>query len=340
MKNIEEYVDIKKYSTLRVGGQFRYLIKVEKKEELHDIYSFAKEKNIPVFILGGGSNMIFSDGIVNVIALKIEIKGFEIINETQDFVDIKVGAGENWDSFVEKTVYMNLVGVESLSLIPGTVGATPVQNVGAYGSEVKNTITSVEVYDIENNLIKNILNTECKFDYRDSIFKNEYKNKYVITSVVFRLTKSVPMIPKYPGVLKYFEDREITNPTLAEIRDAIIYIRTTKLPDPKILPNVGSFFKNPIVSNDVADRIKLDNPDARFFLLNDSFTKIPAGWLIEKSGLKGVSLGNVIVYDKNALVLVNNNNASFMDMIKARDQIIEMVKNKFGIVLEQEPEIV
>ncbi len=336
-------MDIKDYSTLKIGGQFRYFAVISNKEELPSFYAIAyderKYKNIPIFVLGGGSNIVFSDGVLKVITLKIEIKSFEIINETSEYIDIKVGAGENWDNFVRKTVNMNLVGIEALSFIPGTVGASPVQNIGAYGSEVKDTIQEVEVFDIEKREFSKIYNKDCKFGYRDSIFKNEAKGRYIITAVTYRLNKSLPTIPKYPGVAKYFEDMEIVSPTLSQIRDAIIYIRKEKLPDPRVSPNAGSFFKNPIVLNAVADKIKIDFPEAKFFPVDENHIKVPAGWLIENSGLKGKSFGSVSVYDKNALVLVNTANATFEDIIKTRNEIIKIVKDKFDIELQQEPEI-
>ncbi len=340
MINIEENVNIKDYSTLKIGGQFRYFSLIQNIDDLKEAILFSKEKGINLFILGGGSNVIFSDGVINLFALKMNINGFEVINETNAYVNIKVGAGVIWDEFVEKAVGMGLCGVEAMSFIPGTVGAGPIQNVGAYGSEVKDTIESVEVFDLENGNIKSLLNSECNFGYRDSIFKNEARGKYIIISVTYRLNKSIPSIPKYPGVIKYFEDREIINPTLKEIRDAIIFIRKEKLPDPKENPNVGSFFKNPIVLNEISSRIKVDFPEAKFFPVDDKHAKIPAGWLIENVGLKGKSFGNVSVYNKNALVLVNNGDANFNDIIKARDEIIMIVKERFGITLEQEPEII
>jgi len=351
MLDIREYVNIKDYSTFHVGGQFRYFVIISNIKELTSFWSIAhnnvRYNNIPVFVLGGGSNVVFSDGILSVIALKMEIKGFETINENKEYVDIKVGAGENWDYFVEKTVNMNLVGLESLSLIPGTVGASPVQNIGAYGGEVKDTILEVEVYEIGTGKIFNISNKDCKFGYRDSIFKGEAKDKYIITSVTYRLSKSLLSIPKYPGVAKYFEDKEIVNPTLAQIRDAIIFIRKSKLPDPREIPNVGSFFKNPIIFIDQFNKIPTSPTDGiiphfdagKDKMIMKDLVKIPAGWLIENSGLKGQSFGNVSVYDKNALVLINNGNAKYEDIINARDEIVKIVKDKFGITLEQEPEI-
>ncbi|MFA6515374.1 MAG: UDP-N-acetylmuramate dehydrogenase [Candidatus Paceibacterota bacterium] len=364
---IQEYVDIKNYSTFKIGGQFRYFAIVSTKEELLQIYAIAHSElkyiNIPIFILGGGSNIVFSDGVLNIIALKIEIKGFKIINETHNYVDVKVGAGEIWDQIVEKTVAMNLSGLEALSAIPGTVGATPVQNVGAYGVEVKDTIVEVEVFDIkpasshmeagEEKKIKYISNQECKFGYRDSIFKNEAKGRYIITSVTYRLNKitSPKVLPapysrglNYPGVLKYLETMEIDNPTLRQIRQAIIEIRKEKLPNPNETPNVGSFFKNPIISKDsflaVSSALSRTYGQIPNFEVGNNEVKIPAGWLIENAGLKGKSFGNVSVYDKNALVLVNNGNATKDDLLKAKNEIIKIVQDKFGITLEQEPEII
>jgi len=376
MKKIQEYVDIRNYSSLHIGGQFRYFTVISSIDELLSVNTIAHSqayKDIPFFILGGGSNIVFSDGVVNVFAIKNEIRGFEIINDTNEYVDIKVGAGEIWDKIVEKTVEMNLQGLEALSAIPGTVGATPVQNVGAYGVEVRDTIFEVEVFDIKYGQIKTILNKDCKFGYRDSIFKNEDKGKYIITAVIYRLCKqnekqplscvshscldvvgesnlaqatesgvsrSVSSALSYPGVSKYFEENKIDNPSLKQIREAIIRIRREKLPNPKEIPNVGSFFKNPIVANEISEKIKKDFPDAKFFPVDDKMTKVPAGWLIENAGLKGKSFGNVSIYDKNALVLINNGQATKEDLINARNEIIKIVDEKFGITLEQEPETI
>lgn len=340
MYKIEEYVDIKELSTLKIGGQFRYFLRLEDKDDLPDICNFARNKDIKIFILGGGSNIIFSDIVLNVLALKMEIKGFYIINENDKYVDIKIGAGENWDNFVESVVFMGLSGVESLSAIPGTVGASPVQNIGAYGKEVKDTILEVEVFDIENNIFLNINNKDCKFGYRDSIFKNSMKGKYIIVSVSFRLNKNEPSIPNYPDILKYFSDKNISNPSLLQIRNAVIEIRKNKLPNPKECPNVGSFFKNPIVKEEIANSIKNEFPDVKLFWVDDNLKKISAGWLIDKSGLKGKSFGNISIYDKNALVLVNKGNATKDDLIKAKNEIVKIVQDKFGIILEQEPEMI
>jgi UDP-N-acetylmuramate dehydrogenase len=343
MLAIKEYIDIKEYSSLHLGGQFRYFAVISSVSDLIQACSISSKIGKKIFILGGGSNVVFSDGVIDVLALKIEIKGFEIIKEDENYTDMKVGSGENWDDFVSKTVNMNLSGIELLSAIPGTVGATPVQNVGAYGSEVKDTILEVEVFEIAKNKIEIFSNKECKFGYRDSVFKNEAKGKYIITKVTYRFKKnnknSYPSL-SYPGIKNYFENKGIQNPSLKQIRDAVISIRKDKLPDPKSIPNVGSFFKNPIVINSIADTIKEDFPEARFFRVDNYNTKIPAGWLIENSGLKGKDFGNISVYNKNALVLVNNKKATYKDIISARDEIIRIVKDKFNIILEQEPDII
>lgn len=353
---IQEYVDIREYNTLRIGGQFRYFVEVSDKSDLSKVCIFAKEKDLPIYIIGGGSNIVFPDRVFNYVVVKLELKGFEIVKDEENYSEIKVGSGENWDSFVERTVSMNLSGVEALSSIPGTCGATPVQNVGAYGQEVKDTISEVEVFDLVSQSFLNLTNQECQFSYRDSIFKSNPpsggKGRYIIISVTFRLSKGLPKVPDYPGVKKYFDDKGITNPTLLEIREAIISIRSVKLPNPKEVANVGSFFKNPIVNKEIAHELKNKYPNILIFpisarqdlaeedLAEDDMVKIPAGWLIENAGLKGCSFGPVSTYLQNALVLVNDGNATRLDINKAKNEIIDTVFKKFGIKLETEPEFV
>lgn len=340
MLHIEEYVDIRDNCTFKVGGQFRYLITINNVDQVKEAYSFAKEKGLPLRILGSGSNTVFPDGVLSNVVLKISILGFEVIQETDEYADIKVGAGENWDYFVARTVDMNLSGVEALSAIPGTVGATPVQNVGAYGQEVKDTITSVEVYDLNNDEVKTLSNDNCKFAYRDSVFKNEEKDTYAILSVTFRLLKNKHGVPNYPGVKKYFEDKGVINPTLVEVREAITEIRRNKLPNPKEIPNVGSFFKNPIVEKNVAEALGKIYTNLTLFPVDENKTKISAGWLIENAGLKGHNFGALSTYAHNALVLVNNGKATRTDVESVKDEIIKTVFDKFGITLEPEPEFV
>lgn len=350
---IKENVDIKNYTTFKIGGIFRYFTLIDDKKELSEAYKFAEEHKVKVFILGGGSNLIFPDGILDVLILKINIFGFEIIpvrnaagmatvgeDDNSYYTDIKIGAGENWDEVVARTVDIGLSGLETLSAIPGTVGATPIQNVGAYGSEVKDFIVEVEVFDIKEKKIIILSNKDCKFSYRDSIFKNEGKGNYVVTAVTFRLSKSSPEIPNYRDVKKYFIENQINNPHLKEIREAIIFIRNQKLPNPEELPNAGSFFKNPIIEKNIVNKIKEEYQDVPVFPISDNKVKISAGWLIDNAGLKGVSFGKISVYKKNALVLINTDNATKEDLILAKDQIVKIVKEKFDITLEQEPEMI
>ncbi len=340
MLAIKEYVDIKNYCTFKVGGQCRYFTEVHDVAELPALYQFAQEKNIPVHILGGGSNIVFPDGVFEKVVVHIQFEGFEIIHDEENYTDIKIGAGENWDSVVARTVAMNLSGIEALSAIPGTTGATPVQNVGAYGQEIKDTLVSLEVFDTTKNVWKTFTNAECEFSYRNSIFKGKEKRRYVITSTILRLLKVVPTIPQYPEVKKYFDEKKITNPTLQEIRSAIIAIRSIKLPNPKEISNVGSFFKNPIVQNETAKKLMELYPTMITFSVDKTHTKVPAGFLIETAGLKGKKFGTISSYVNNAMVLINTGGATRSDVENTRDEIIKIVFDKFGILLEAEPEFV
>ena len=341
MLKIEENVDIKNYSTFKIGGQFRYFVEISNPNYLPEIYKFAEEKNLPVFILGGGSNMVFPDGVYDRVVAEIRFCGFEVVSDMDEYADIKVGAGEEWDYVVKSMVSVGLSGVEAMSAIPGTCGATPVQNVGAYGQEIKDTLISVEVFDTTDHTIKVLSNADCKFAYRDSIFKGEARGRYVITAITMRLWKNKQItIPNYPGVKRYFLDNNINNPTLEEVRDAVIEIRKSKLPDPKDIPSAGSFFKNTIVSKDKADSLKKDYPDMVLFQVDENHFKVPSGFLIEKAGLKGKNFGTISSYANNAMVLVNNGGATRADVERVRDEIIKIISDKFGVTLEAEPEFV
>lgn len=337
---IQEYVEVKNHTTMRVGGQFRYFVVINNKDDLLEIFKFIEDKNLNFFIIGGGSNIVFPDGVIDGVALSINIKGFEIIKDDKSYMDIKVYSGEIWDDFVKKVVGMDLSGVEAMSYIPGTVGATPVQNVGAYGQEIKDTLLYVEAFDIKQKTIINISNEDCKFAYRDSIFKNEAKGKYIIISIILRLSKSKANIPDYPGVKKYFIENNINNPNTLDVRNAIIEIRKGKLPNPKEIANSGSFFKNPIVDKSISDKLKAMFDDLNVFKVDESHTKIPAGWLIEKAGLKGKDFGKVSVYSNNALVLINNGGATCQELKDVKNKIIDIVFEKFNIRLESEPEFI
>lgn len=318
-----------------------YIVKVFSIKNVLDIEQYFEEfKDNEYFVLGGGSNVLFSPDITNKNILKIEITGKDIVNEDDDKVLVKVGAGENWDNFVLWAIENNFSGIEALSAIPGSVGASPVQNIGAYGSEVKDVIESIVCYDTKEKKIVSITNTECKFSYRQSIFKNEAKNRYIIINVFFELKKAKPVIPSYANVREFLKDKNIDEPTLLDIRNAIVEIRWSKLPKPIEQGNCGSFFENPIISRSLYEQIKLKFPDIVGHDQEDGRVKIPAGYILEKAGLKGYNFGNVSLYEKNALVLVNNGNANFGDVMEAKEEIIQKVNKDFGIVLKTEPEIV
>lgn len=307
-----------------------------------DIVEFFKQ--IPndnhVFVLGGGSNIILPPELPNTTVIKIANKGIEILSEDEKNAIIKVASGEVWDDVVAWSVSKNLAGIEALSAIPGTTGGTPIQNVGAYGSEIKDTLLYVEAYDIGKKEVAVIQNAECGFAYRTSKFKTKWKHKFLVTHIVLKLSKDSPRIPDYKGVKDYFKNLNITNPTLTQIRNTITEIRWAKLPHPEDVPNCGSFFENPIVSNEEYKNLKVTWPDMPNFPVENNKVKIPAGWLIEHAQMKGADFGSVGTYEKNALVLINKGSATQKDVINARNKIIEKVYQKFGITLESEPEIV
>lgn len=335
---METTTDLFKYNTFRLHSSVENML-VFSGGNIKDF--FTQNKHIKnVFILGGGSNIILPPKMTDTTIIKMENKGIEILTEDEKNVTLRIASGEIWDEVVAYAVDKNYSGVEALSAIPGTVGATPIQNVGAYGAEIKDVLAYVEAYDIEKNEIVKISNTECEFGYRDSVFKKKSKGKFVITHIVINLTKDNPSIPNYKGVQEYFKNKNIEKPSLKQIRDAIIEIRWSKLPKPSVVPNCGSFFENPIVEKNLADKIKIDYPDMPEYKINNEKTKIPAGWLVEHTGLKGVNFDNVGTYEKNALVLVNSGEATQANVVKARDEIIEKVYQKFGITLESEPEII
>ncbi len=295
----------------------------------------------PIFILGGGSNVVLPENMHNTVFIKIQNKGIAILEQNTENVLLKIAAGELWDDVVLYACKNSYAGIEAMSAIPGIAGATPIQNVGAYGQEIKDVLVSLEAYDRINKINVTIKNEECCFDYRMSRFKKDWKNRFVITSIIIRLSKKEPNIPLYKGVKEYFIENKIHKPTLLDIRQAITTIRWSKLPKPNELPNCGSFFENPVIENSLLQKLLEQYPNMPTFPTNiENMTKISAGWLIEQAGLKGFSFGKVGTYEKNALVLVNHGGASQNDVINTCKQIIKKVHEKFGILLETEPEII
>ena len=282
MLHIQENKDLSSLSTFRLKGTARYFAQITDKSDIADAYAFAESHAIPVVIIGGGSNTIFAEPQLEALVLQIAIPGFEQVGDASPTTTIfRFGAGEVWDSVVERTVALGYSGIEALSAIPGFVGGTPVQNVGAYGQEVSSTIMSLEAYDTALGGFVTFMNEDCRFQYRDSYFKGEGKGRYVIVSVDFLLSKNKPEIPKYPGVAEYFTRHNITDPTLLDIRNAIIEIRKTKLPDPKEIASVGSFFKNPFIPAEQGLILKAKFEKAVIFPVDESTVKVGAGWMLE-----------------------------------------------------------
>ena len=330
-------IPLKNFTTMKLGGPARFMVDVRSPQEAQAIYKNATAKNLPIFILGGGSNVIAKDEGFPGIVIHIRIPGFEVIADDTNTTTIKIGAGENWDVIVKKTVDMNLSGIETMSMIPGTTGAAPVQNVGAYGQEIADTLVSLEAYDSQTDTFVTLQNNECGFAYRHSIFRGEQQGRYIITSITLRLSKNTPQPPFYDAVQSYFDASNIKLFTVNTVRQAVIAIRTEKLPDPALRPNTGSFFKNAIVENWLAEEIKNSSPDVKTFDMGNGTSKIPTGWLIEQTGLKGQILHGMKVHDKNALVLINESANGYADLAAARDEIIGAVRDKFRIEIEQEP---
>ncbi len=335
--DIHTNIPLKKYTTMGLGGNARFMTEIRTPEEIASIYHNAKEQSLPIFVLGGGSNVIARDEGFDGIVIRIRIPGFEIVADDINSTTIRIGAGENWDSVVERVVNMHLSGVEAMSGIPGTAGAGPVQNVGAYGQEIADTLQSLEAYDSQTDSFVTLSSVDCKFSYRDSIFRNSEKNRYVITYITLKLSKNLPQPPFYDSLQRYLDEHMINIYAQENIRNAVLEIRQNKLPNPDILPNSGSFFKNSIVEDWQTIDLKKIDPNIPLYDMGDGKYKVPSGWLIEHAGLKGQLINGIRVYDKNALVLVNESAKSYADLAKARDEIISQVRDMFKIQITQEP---
>jgi UDP-N-acetylmuramate dehydrogenase len=335
--NIQTNMPLKNLTTMKLGGNTQFLVDVNNAEEIMATYHDAKTKALPVFIIGDGSNVIANDHGFDGVVIRIHIPGFEILDDNNDSTIIRIGAGEQWDSVVKRTVNMNLSGIEAMSAIPGTAGATPIQNVGAYGQEIADTLVSLEAYDSQTDAFVTLQNSDCKFAYRYSIFRGEATGRYTVTYITLKLSKKQPQPPFYDSLQKYFDEHNIQTFTPKIIRDAIIEIRKNKLPDPQILPNSGSFFQNAIVDSKQLEDLKAINPNIPSYDIGDGKYKIPSGWLIEHAGLKGKLLHGMRVHDKNALVLINESATSYDDLAQARDEIIKKIYDIFHVQIQQEP---
>ncbi len=300
-------------------------------------YEDAVAKNIPIFILGSGSNVVAREEGYEGLVLRIKLTGFEVIADDLYSTTIKIGAGENWDQVVKRTVDMRLTGIEAMSAIPGTAGAAPVQNVGAYGQEIAETLVSLEAYDSQTHSIVTLQNEDCGFSYRHSIFRGDSLGRYVITSITLKLSKTLPAPPFYESLQKYFDEHAISVFTQETVRDAVVAIRADKLPDPAVKPSSGSFFKNALIETWQLTDLQAKFPEAKAYDMGDGTHKVYSGWLIESTGFKGQLLHGMRVNEKNCLVLINEAATSYADLAAARDEIINKVRDTFQIIIEQEP---
>lgn len=330
-------ISLKQYTTMKLGGEARYMATADSASDVVSLYRNARKENLPIFVLGGGSNVITHDEVFEGIVLLNKIKGFEVISETDETTDVKIGAGEVWDEVVEKAIGLGLQGIEAMSGIPGTAGAAPVQNVGAYGQEIADTLISLEAYDSKTDTIVTISADECDFSYRNSIFRDKEKGRYCILNITLRLNKAEPKPPYYASLQKYIDENDIREVNLSVIRVAVLNIRSEKLPDPAELPSAGSFFKNALIEKWKLEELQKEYSDIPNYAMSDGRYKIPTGWLIDRAGLRGYRSHGMRVYEKNALVLVNDSAMGYDDLAAIREEIVQIVFDKFGIKIEQEP---
>jgi UDP-N-acetylmuramate dehydrogenase len=336
--SIEKGVSLKKYNTLGLDISANFFLISSDINEIINILNDPSYKDEKILVLGGGSNLLFK-GDYQGLVIKPDFKDISIVRDFEDTLFIRCGSGVEWDFFVEYCVDRGWGGLENLSYIPGTVGASPVQNIGAYGSEVKESIVSVEYIDIRDLSYKSIDSDDIQFAYRDSIFKNELKDTAIITYVTFKLSKFPTFNVDYQDVRAHLEGVDC-DLDLFVIRDAITAIRKNKLPEPSEIGNVGSFFKNPIVSSSVALELQEKYPNLIIYNLNNGLSKIPAAWLIDNCGYKGVREGNVGVHHNQALVLIAYDGATGQELINFAEKIKRSVKNRFNIDIEPEVNIV
>lgn len=341
---VKENFSLKAYNTFGIDARARFFNEFSSVDELEEFLMFYSQ--YPVFILGGGSNILFIkdyDGVV----LKDEIKGIEIQHEDAEYVYVKVGAGENWHQFVLHCIEHGWAGVENLSLIPGNVGASPIQNIGAYGVELDDVFWSLEAFHLSERRVHTFTRSDCEFGYRDSIFKNRYKDEFAILSVTLQLKKHPVFHTSYGAITEKLEKMGVKELSIKAISQAVINIRSSKLPDPIVIPNAGSFFKNPEVEMARYEELKTKFPDLIAYPLTKGTVKLAAGWMIEQCGpdktgtsWKGYRKDDAGCHAKQALVLVNYGNATGKEIYELSEQILQSVKNKFGVLLEREVNII
>ncbi|MEA5401760.1 UDP-N-acetylmuramate dehydrogenase [Arcicella sp. DC2W] len=333
--NIQQNISLKPFNTFGLEASAQYFVEVNTVEELKDILQNPNFKNLDKLFLGGGSNLLLTKNYEGLV-IKIALKGIEKVFEDEKSVHIKAGAGEVWHQFVMFCVEHHYAGIENLSLIPGTVGAAPMQNIGAYGVEIKDVFQELEALNLETLEIETFSLTDCQFGYRESVFKHSLKGKYVITSVTFHLNKVPTFKTAYGDIQKTLAEMNVTALSIKAVSDAVISIRKSKLPDPAEIGNSGSFFKNPEIPIEQYKQILIEYPTLPSYPINESTVKVPAGWLIEQAGWKGFRDGQIGVHARQALVLVNYGGGNGNEIKKLAEKVQESVLDKFGIKLSPE----
>jgi UDP-N-acetylmuramate dehydrogenase len=333
--NIQENISLKSYNTFGIDAHARYFTEVHTVAELQAVLKHPMYAPLPKLILGGGSNLLFTQDYKGLV-IKINLQGIEKINEDAQHVYIQAGAGVVWHEFVLYCIENQYAGIENLSLIPGTVGAAPMQNIGAYGVEIKEIFNSLEAVHIGTGKSRIFTSEECQFGYRESVFKKELKGQYIITAVTFRLGKVAVFNTSYGAIQDTLKQMSVETPTLRSVSDAVIHIRRSKLPDPAEIGNAGSFFKNPEIPASQYETLKAEYPQIPGYVTSPEMVKVPAGWLIEQCGWKGKRIGDTGVHKNQALVLVNYGNARGNDIKALSEQVQQSVLEKFNIQLQAE----
>lgn len=339
--HIQENADLKNYSTMRLGGNARYVAEAASDQEVQELVKWAKERSLPFMMIGHGSNIVWRDEGYPGLLIINKLSGREVISEDSESLLVRAGAGEKWDDLVAWSVAKGLTGIEFLSAIPGTVGAAPVQNIGAYGAEIADTLEEVEAYDTQDDSFGGIAAEACGFSYRSSRFKSTDRGRFMILAVCLRLRKANPAPPFYESLQVYFTEQSITQYTPATVREAVIAIRKIKLPDPSVVNNNGSFFTNPIINLEQFSELKGRFPEIKGWPASNGRIKVAAGWLVDQCGFKDVhdEQTGMGTWQHSALVMINEHARSTSDLLAFKQKILDAVKDKFGITLEQEPEL-
>ncbi|MEJ5993274.1 UDP-N-acetylmuramate dehydrogenase [Pedobacter sp. Du54] len=337
MSLFQENISLKPYNTFSIDAKADGFVEIKKESDLKEVFGKINPKDQDILVLGGGSNVLFTKDF-NGLVIKISIPGIHYV-EVGDEVCVTAGAGVVWNHLVMFCVKNGFAGLENLTLIPGTVGASPIQNIGAYGVELKDVFKSCEAFEIATGEIKTFTYADCNFGYRESVFKNELKGKYVITSVTFNLNKKAVIRTQYGAIANELEKRNIEHPSIADVSDVVAAIRVSKLPDPSTIGNAGSFFKNPVIEKEQFEALVAKFPDVVHYPTPDGKIKLAAGWLIEQCGFKGKVVGQTGTWKNQALVLVNHGYASGQEVYDFSEQIINSVYAKFDVALSREVNI-